>query len=191
MKFQSQFGTNTVHSILRMIAVAQSNAVARSIRCGALSKSISDEQGTSLVEAACVFPLFILTLVGIFSFALVFYNQLTLTQAIGTAGQYLQQNRLNQSLTDPCAAAMTAIENSAPTLSSSSISLTLNINGTQATGSTCATDLSQFQDAQGAPVTVSATYPCNLQALAGVFRYFKSTLGTTCNLSAQVTEYEY
>jgi Flp pilus assembly protein TadG len=161
----------------------------------AAARTIADERGTSLVEAACVFPLFILVLVGVFSFALVFYNQLTLTQAVGATGQYLQQNRLNQSMTDPCASALSVFESSAPTLAPANITLSLNINGTSAQGSagsaSCSSDLTTFQGSQGAPVTVSVTYPCNLQALAGVFRYFKSTLGTNCTLSGQVTEYEY
>jgi Flp pilus assembly protein TadG len=162
---------------------------------GGCRKCLRDERGTSLVEAACVFPLFMLLVVGIFSFALIFYNQLTLTQAVGASGQYLQQNRLNQSLTDPCKSALTVLESSAPSLNSSNITLSLNINGTVAAGTagnaSCSGDLSTYQNAQGAPVTVSATYPCSLQALNGMLRMLKAALGSNCTLSAQVTEYEY
>jgi hypothetical protein len=128
-------------------------------------------------------------LIGIFSFAFVYFNQLTLTQAVGSAAQYLQNNRMN--LTDPCASALSALKGSAPSLTPAKISLTLNINGTQASGSTCATDLSIFENAASAPVTVSATYPCDFILLNGAVGLLKTTFSTSCQLSAQVTEYEY
>ena len=171
---------------------------ARSLKRGArawkiiapeLGRRVRHEHGSTLVEAALTLPLFVLVLTGIFSFAFTFWYQLTLTQAVGQAGQYLQQNRLNSALTDPCAAALTVVENSAPMLTASSISLSLNIDGTKVSANSCASDLSTFQGAMSAPVTVSATYPCSFYwywLYSGISRN-----SSGCKLSAQVTEYEY
>ena len=76
------------------------------------------------------------------------------------------------------------IKNAAPNLTSSKISVTVTMNGTTPTqtGNTCSgaqTDL-----VQGGPVSVSATYPCSL-SIYGV------TFGSSCQLQAKVTEYEY
>ena len=166
-------------------------AKTRKICAPAHGSRMSDEHGNMLVEAAVIFPVFVLAMVGIFSLAFVCYNQLTLTQAVGSAAQYLQNNRLNSALTDPCANALTVIENSAPSLIGSDITLSLNIGGTKVTARTCATDLSTFQAAQGAPVTVSATYPCDFNLLSGAAALVKQTFTSTCQMSAQVTEYEY
>ncbi len=174
-----------------LVRSLKGGAKARKIAARAHGNSVRDEHGSVLVEAALMFPVFMLAMVGIFSFAFVYYNQLTLTQAVGSAAQYLQNNRLNSTITDPCAAALTVIEGSAPSLTGANITLTLNIDGTKVTNSTCKTDLSAFQAAQGGPVTVSATYPCNLNLLSGAAALVKQSFNSTCQLSAQVTEYEY
>ena len=174
-----------------LVRSLKSGAKARKIAAPVRGRRVWDEHGNMLVETAIMFPVFLLALVGIFSFAFVYYNQLTLTQAVGSAAQYLQNNRLNSAITDPCASALSVLEGSAPSLTASSITLTLNIGGTKVTNSTCKSDLSTFQAAQGAPVTVSATYPCNLALLSGAVALVRQTFTSTCQMSAQVTEYEY
>ncbi len=143
-------------------------------------KSNRNEEGSVLVELAVALPMLMLLITGVFSFAAAYSNQLTLTQAVGSGGQYLQQIR--SSTTDPCKDVLTQIENSAPSLTPSSITLTLTLDGKSVPGNSCSGDQSYL--IQGAPVTVNATYPCNLYA-------FSKNFGTSCQLSAQVTEYEY
>ncbi len=144
------------------------------------------EQGSALVEIALIMPALLAVMTAICAFAVAFNNQLTLTQAVGAGAQYLQTIRTTA--TDPCAQTLTAIENAAPSLKGTSISLSLSINGTPETGSTCAGATSTLLAAQGDPVSVSATYPCILSIMpAGYGTKFISN----CQLQAKVTEYEY
>ncbi|MDR3772605.1 MAG: TadE/TadG family type IV pilus assembly protein [Terracidiphilus sp.] len=146
------------------------------------------EQGSALVEIALVMPALLAVITAICAFAVAFNNQLTLTQAVGAGAQYLQTVRSNPAAADPCAAAIGAIENAAPNFKPSSISLTLSINGTPETGASCTGGATALANAQGFPVTVSATYPCVLSIMpAG---YGTKFIGS-CQLSASVTEYEY
>lgn len=139
------------------------------------------EEGNALVEIALVLPVFLAFVTGIGSFAIALGNQITLIQATGSGGQYLQQ--LRNSTTDPCKDTITAIENAAPNLAPGSIGLTLTMNGnTPVTGSSCSGK--QTQLVQGASVTVATTYPCTLSVYGVKF-------ANSCQLSAQVTEYEY
>jgi Flp pilus assembly protein TadG len=146
-----------------------------------------EEDGNAIVEFALTAPILIAVLMAIFEFGIAFYNQLTLTQAVGSGAQYLQ-TLTSSGTTDPCASTLTAIENSAPLLVPASLSLTVSINGTQVGGKTCSGDQSDL--AQGVPVTVSATYPCNI-TIFGINLNGLSKWSFNCNLSAQVTEYEY
>ncbi|MGO8758634.1 MAG: TadE/TadG family type IV pilus assembly protein [Terracidiphilus sp.] len=141
---------------------------------------VRNEEGSVIVEIAVALPMLLLLFTGVLSFAAAYNNQLTLTQAVGAGGQLLQQ--LRSTTSDPCKDTLTAIENSAPSLNPSNISLTLTLNGNKVTGSSCSGDQSYLME--GAPVTVSATYPCVLQA-------YGLKLSSSCQLSAQVTEYEY
>ena len=146
-------------------------------------KRVCNEHGSTLVEVALTLPLLLLVFSGICYFGIAFSNQLTLTQAVGSGAQYLQQIRT--STTDPCADTLAAIENSAPTLTPGNISLTLNMDGTPVSKSSCPG--SQSDLVQQAPVTVTATYPC---ALPIVFTNGPKWI-SACQLSATVTEYEY
>ncbi len=160
-----------------------SRATAHKLTAPASGRRMCDEHGSTLVEVAISMPLLLLVFTGIFYFGIAYSNQLTLTQAVGAGGQYLQQIRT--STTDPCADTLKAIENAAPTLTPGNISLTLNMNGTIVSGSSCSGD--QTDLAQLTPVTVTATYPC---ALPIVFATGPKWI-STCQLSATVTEFEY
>ena len=149
-------------------------------RIPAREKSHRNQEGGVLAELAVALPVLMLLITGVFSFAAAYSNQLTLTQAVGAGAQYLQQ--LRNGSTNPCKDVFTSIENSAPTLNPNSISLTLTMNGTSVSGNSCSGDQSYL--IEGAAVTVNATYPCNLNV-------FSMNLGSSCQLSAQVTEYEY
>jgi Flp pilus assembly protein TadG len=140
----------------------------------------SGERGSALVEIALILPMLLVLITGLCAFGVAFNNELTLTSAVGAGGQYLQLIRT--STTDPCADTLNAIESAAPGLNGSKISLTFNLNGTPASGNSCAGDQSDL--VQGAPVTITATYPCSLPI-------YGLNLGSGCQLSAKVTEYEY
>jgi Flp pilus assembly protein TadG len=147
-----------------------------------------NEEGSALVEIALVTPVLMAVITGICSFAVGFNNQLTLTSAVGAGAQYLQVIRSTTS--DPCADALTAIKAAAPSLKASSIQLSLAITSITTTGTTSTTETGNSCTSGAAlltpqePVTVSATYPCAL-AIYG------TTFTNKCQLSAQVTEYEY
>jgi Flp pilus assembly protein TadG len=154
----------------------------RSIGKGACARLVSNQDGVALIEFAIAFPVLLIVLFGICRFGIALNNQLTLTQAVGTGAQYLQQIRTNTS--DPCADTFAKITNAAPYLTSSSITVTVTMNGTtpSQSGNTCSG--AQTNLVQGAPVTVAATYPCNLSV-------YGINFAPGCALHAQVTEYEY
>ena len=139
------------------------------------------EEGNALVEIALVLPAFLAILMGIFSLGMMLSNQLTLNQATGAGGQSLA--RMRTSTTDPCKDTFTAITNASPSLASANIGLTLTMNGnTPITATTCSGDQSEL--VQGSAVTVSTTYPCKLSVYGVKF-------ASSCQITAQVTEYEY
>ncbi len=143
-------------------------------------RSRSGDEGQTLIELALALPLLMMMLTGIFAFSVAFYNKMLLESAADAGARYLQTIR--QSTTDPCADTLTAMENAAPSLNSANISLTLTMNGTITSGSACGGDQSDLIPNQ--PVTITATYPCSLPI-------FGSSIGSSCQLTAQVTEYEY
>ena len=140
------------------------------------------DEGGALIEIALTVPVLLGLVTGICTFGIAFSNQLTLTQAVGTAGQYLAQIRTTS--TNPCADAFTALKNAAPNLKPANIAMTVIMNGTTPTqtGNSCSG--AQTNLVQGSSVTVQATYPCTL-AIYGV------SFASGCQLTAKVTEYEY
>jgi len=160
--------------------VSHTKNVTKFVASIARHRSHRNEEGSVIAELAIALPVLMLLITGVFSFAAAYSNELTLTQAVGAGGQYLQQIRNTTS--NPCKDVLTTIENSAPTLNPNNISLTLTMNGTSVSGNSCSGDQSDL--IEGSPVTVSATYPCNLHV-------FSMNFGSSCQLSAQVTEFEY
>jgi Flp pilus assembly protein TadG len=137
-----------------------------------------------MVEIALVLPILMGLITALCAFGVAFNNQMTLTSAVGAGGQYMQLIRT--STTNPCADTLTAIESAAPNLTPGSISLTFNFNGTAVSGNTCSGDQSYL--VQGAPVTVTAKYPCVLPIMP---MGYGTSFVSNCQLSAKVTEYEY
>lgn len=167
----------------------EGNPRLRSIHGRVPYSCFKSEEGQSLVEFALVAPILIAVVMAIFELGIAFNNQLTLTQAVGAGAQRLQTIRTATNISsDPCAAVLSVIEGAAPQLSPSSITLTVTANGTQLGGTSCSGDQSDL--AQGAPVTVEATYPCNITLFAVKLDHL-SAMNLNCNLTAQVTEYEY
>jgi Flp pilus assembly protein TadG len=154
----------------------------------------SDEQGGALVEMALVMPIMLAMLTGIFSFSIVLYQKLQLSEAISNAGRVMALERGD---TDPCATTASAIYAAAPTLAKSSMTLTFVLGGTNTSGTvtggtsyggtkgaapTCTTAGNGGAAAlqTGWPAQIQATYPCS-------FFVFNAKLGS-CSVTTQVTE---
>jgi Flp pilus assembly protein TadG len=176
------FARERVSTLRRQLAGAAAFSAMR------FKRLIGGEEGGPLVEFGFVLPLMMVVITGTFAFGLALNTDLVLTQATGAGAQYLQTIRTSTS--DPCADTLTAIKNAAPNLKSGSISLTITITGAPSsyTGTTCSGATSYLKAAKSEPVTVGATYPCNLFIYA---LPFASQISKSCTLSAQVTEYEY
>jgi len=111
----------------------------------------SSEEGSALVEMAILLPMMMLIMTGIFSFSLLLFQQIQLTETVCNAGRYLAVAR---AASDPCATAYSAINN-APGLGANP-TITITQNGT-ALPTTCpyntTTGVSYLT--QGATVNVS------------------------------------
>jgi Flp pilus assembly protein TadG len=140
----------------------------------------AEDEGASLIEVAFTLPIVMLVMTGVFSVGFAYYNQEALAQGVAAGAQYLSVDRT--STTDPCADVYAKLTAAAPSLKTSSITLTTTMNGTAYSGNTCSGDQSQLVLASTA--TVKATYPCNI----GVFGV---NFSSSCLLSAQVSEYVY
>jgi Flp pilus assembly protein TadG len=191
MKTQIDFDgiTRSLRRIVNRAATAtEAHAETRSTgrrRCALLRNS---EQGQAMVEFALIFPAMLAVLTAIVTFAVAFNNQLILTSAVGSGAQYLQTRRSTTS--DPCGDVITAIEAAAPNFTAANIGLTVSINGTVESGNSCPSATSTLSGALSEPVTVTATYPCFLSIMSMAPAYGSKFI-SNCQLSAQVTEYEY
>ena len=147
-----------------------------------LLKLIRDCRGQALAETAVSLVFLLMIMTGIFSIGIAIARDIQLTQAVGAGAQYLQQIRTTTS--DPCADTYNVITTSAPLLQSDSITVTVNMNGTtpSQSGNSCAGAQSYL--VMGAPVTVTATFPCDIKV-------YGVDIFSSCHLQAQVTEYEY
>jgi Flp pilus assembly protein TadG len=151
-----------------------------------------------MVEFALVFPILMAVLMGIIAFGIVFWNQITLTNAANNAAQVIMSGP--GVITDPCAKANTAFAQSAPSLNNSSIYGThpLSFSVTAYTTSTASTTSGPYQVVFGSgtgpscptlassltlsqQVVVTATYGCNLQL-------FGFNPAPNCKLTAQTSE---
>jgi Flp pilus assembly protein TadG len=139
----------------------------------------SDTTGSTLVEMALSLPIMLTVLMGIFTFSIALYQKLELAEAISTGGRVLATAR-GQS--DPCGMATSAINAAAPTLKSSSISLTYTLNGVTTSGTSCSAGVgvSNANMILGGNAKVVATYPCVIAAYKFVF--------PSCTLTSGVTE---
>jgi Flp pilus assembly protein TadG len=86
----------------------------------------SDTEGSALVEMAVVLPVTMAIMTGIFSFSLLLFQQIQLTETVSNAGRYLAVARQDS---DPCATVYSTIQN-APGLGANP-TITITQNGTQ------------------------------------------------------------
>jgi Flp pilus assembly protein TadG len=134
----------------------------------------SNEEGQALIETAIALTVFLMILTGAFAFCIVFYQELTLQQAVSAGARSLAQNQ-GENVTDPCTAATTALESSAPNFAPSKLTITFYENGAPVSGSSCLDNL-----VPPSTVGVTATYPCS-------YPIFGVKLGN-CQLSASSTQ---
>jgi Flp pilus assembly protein TadG len=115
-----------------------------------------------------------------FSFGIILNQYLVLTHAVDTGARLLAVSA--QQTSDPCSTASTQILSSAPTLSSKGLSYSYVIGGAPYSGTTCngvpATGSGSL--ASGTTVSVTATYPCQLNVFA--------LWNKKCTLTASTTE---
>jgi len=172
----------------RRRTMASYRVLARTLGLGAglcLRLRKRSEEGGALVEMALVLPILMLVLTGIFSFGIAMANYMQLTEAVDVGGRQLAISRGMSG--DICAAAVTAVQNAAPSLNPSLMTFTIVLNGDNVGGTTCNT-AAAVADLKAAPLAtppgsaqVTVTYPCNLAI------YGKNLL-PGCHLVAQTTE---
>ncbi|MGB6689524.1 MAG: TadE/TadG family type IV pilus assembly protein [Terracidiphilus sp.] len=149
----------------------------------------SSEDGHAVLEFAFVLPMMMAVITGLFSFGIALNNQLELTEAVGSGGQYLQQ--IQSITTDPCQDVATTVQRSATNLNAANLTLTLTMQDNNGNSTVESGPASSFSCAgaqsglvSGGSATVAGTYPCSLFVYGLNFK-------NTCQLSAQVAEYEY
>ena len=130
------------------------------------------EVGSQLFEFALVLPLLVMLLVGIIKGGVLFYDYVVLADAVAAGARTLATNRYNG---NACTLAETALKNAAYNLNQSLITIQPE-TFTGAGGSTC-TALSP-NDA----VTVSATYPCDMN-----IPFLGANFWPSCTLGSQTT----
>jgi Flp pilus assembly protein TadG len=154
-----------------------------------------EERGQSLVEFALVIPILLIIAMGIITFAIAFWNQLTLTHATSSAAQVamVQRSTVAVDVCNPVNAALynaaTGINNPAspaplkfsiatspPNSTATPTPLITNVAVNSAGVSACPTLLTQ-----GEVIQVSSTYGCNLN-------FFGFRRVGSCTLNASTTE---
>jgi Flp pilus assembly protein TadG len=156
--------------------------------------SIRSEHGGALVEMALVMPIMLAMLTSIFSFSVVLYQKLQLSEAVSNAGRVMALERGDA---DPCATTANSIYAAAPALAKANMTLTFTLGGTNSGGSvtggtsyggtkgtaptcTAAGNGGAAALQAGWPAQIQATYPCS-------FFVYNTKLGT-CSVTTQVTE---
>jgi Flp pilus assembly protein TadG len=111
-----------------------------------------------MVEFTLIMPILFLAMTGMLSFGMTMHDYLTLTNGVNSGAQILAMSR--GQTTDPCATAVAAIENAAPSLVSAKLTFSYTINGTRYSGTSCTSGAANM--VQGATAQVWAGYPCVL-----------------------------
>jgi hypothetical protein len=138
----------------------------------------------------CIPPLFII-LTGMVALGVTFINYGYLNNGVSVAAQQLSISRgaLSAPAYDPCALVVHYVESSASNLTPANLAFSTVINGTTYSGTSC-TSSSQtsgaagtLSSAQGKPMTVTVTYPCDQTA-----KFFGSNSYLNCTLTATMSE---
>jgi Flp pilus assembly protein TadG len=159
-------------------------------RVSARARSLSGrlgcgDEGQALVELALVLPMLLTVITGVLIFGIYEMQMLSLTEGVASAGRVLAVSA--GAITDPCAAAATAVHNAAPVLNTANLSYTITLDGHVQTGATCNSTTSSSPPASylatGTNVTVQATFnACSLK-----FYGINLTPGG-CSITQTITE---
>ena len=150
-----------------------------------------DEQGGSLIEfALCLPPLFILV-TGIVALGIAFINYGLLNNAASVAAQQLSVSRgaLSSPSFDPCALVVSYVQSSAASLKPANLTYSTVINGTTYAGTSCSSSSQStgaagtLLQAQGKPMAITVTYPCDLTA-----KFYGTNSYLNCTLTATMSE---
>lgn len=130
-------------------------------------RSLLDEAGGAMVEAAIVLPILLVVVMGIAQFGLAFNNYVTLHNAVRSGTREMAISRAPGQ--DACALGVARLRAAAPSLTQSSLTITPTVTAS-------CTNLTIGSDAK-----ISATYPCNINILGIDF-------APSCILRATTTE---
>jgi Flp pilus assembly protein TadG len=143
----------------------------------------SSEEAQSLIEFALCLPPLCLLMTGMFAFGIATSNYMVLTNAANVAAMQLAISAGDT--LDPCATVSSAVYSAAPNFTQSSLGFTLLLNGTAYTGSSCSSSSTTTGAAgnllSGKSMTVTVTYPCNLNV-------YKGNNFPNCVLTAKTSE---
>ncbi len=136
----------------------------RLLACGLRRVLHSKTEGNALVEMAFALPIMMLMITGMTGFGLLLNNYLILSHAVDVGARALSVSRGVS--TTPCADAQTVIQNAAPSLGTSSLTISFVIDGTPyangditGTGSTGCSANPNPNMQPGKTAVVTATYP--------------------------------
>jgi Flp pilus assembly protein TadG len=131
------------------------------------------EEGSSLFELAMALPLLTMLLVGIIKGGILFYDYVTLADAVAVGARTLATSR---GVSTACSSAETALTNAATNLVTSNITITISFPSSNTYTDSCTGSLYSGDEAD-----VQATYPCNLVIP------FAGNLWPSCTLNSQTT----
>ncbi len=116
--------------------------------------------GNAVLEFALVAPILLVLMMGTAQFGITWNNYVVLTNAVDTGTRLLA---LSRGTSTPRTSAVNQIYSAAPNLAQSSLTIEIAVNATDCNSdATCAAALSS---GVGNPVTVVATYPCDLKVM--------------------------
>src|ERR1700761_7198494 len=145
----------------RCATLRRMRSIGRSL-IGLWSPGPGREEGGALVEMALVIPILMLIVTAIFAFGIGLNNYLELTDAVSIAARQLAISR--GQTTNPCAQAVTTIENAAPQLKPANLTFSFVLNGTSYSGTSCSSTSTTTGAAgnlvQGASAQLTVSYPC-------------------------------
>jgi len=125
-----------------------------------------------MFEIALLLPLMVMLLVGIIKTGIIFYNYITLADAVAVGARTLATSR---GVATACSSAETALDNAANNLNTSLITPTISFPSTNTHSDSCTAMYA------GDTVELQATYPCNMSIP------FLGNVWPNCTLTSQTT----
>jgi len=125
-----------------------------------------------MFEMAMLTPLMVMLLVGIIKTGTLFYNYITLADAVAVGARTLATSR---GVSTACSSAETALDNAALNLNTSLITPTITFPSTNTHSDSCTTMY------PGDTVELQATYPCDLSIP------FLGNVWPSCTLTSETT----